>query len=79
LIENLYTFVKNIKIEMETLMIQSKSKSDTRLLSALARKLGAHVYENNGKFDETETHYASESALAKDWLTIEEDRAWVSL
>jgi hypothetical protein len=50
-----------------------------RLLSALARKMGDRVFESNGKADKTETHYASESVLAKDWLTLEEDRAWKNL
>ena len=26
--------------------------------------------------DKVETHYASESVLAKDWLTVQEDIAW---
>ena len=66
-------------MEMETLLIHSKSRSNTRLLSALARELGDSVFENIGAPDRIETHYASENALAKDWLTLEEDRAWKDL
>lgn len=29
--------------------------------------------------DQTLTHYASQKALAKDWLTDEEDKAWQNL
>jgi hypothetical protein len=64
---------------METLVIHSKSRSNVRLLSDLARKLGDHVFENTRETDKTETHYASESILAKDWLTPKEDMAWKDL
>ena len=64
---------------MDTLVIRSKSKSDARLLSVLARKLGATVLENSSKNGKISTHYASENVLAKDWLTPEEDRAWKNL
>ena len=64
---------------METIIIHSKSKSNARLLSALARKLGDKVVGHNGKDEIPETHYASESALAKDWLTDEEEKAWQDL
>jgi len=64
---------------METLVIQSKSRSNMRLLSALARKLGDNVFEHTGRPDKTETHYASENVLAKDWLTPKEDMAWKDL
>ena len=50
-----------------------------QLLSALARKLGDKVFENTTNADKIETHYASESVLAKDWLTSEEDKAWKNL
>ncbi|CAN5685332.1 hypothetical protein BH10BAC3_BH10BAC3_38770 [soil metagenome] len=29
--------------------------------------------------DKTRTHFASEKVLAKDWLTLEEDKAWQDL
>ena len=61
---------------MDTLVIHSKSRSDARLLSALARKLGATVQSNT---DKIATHHASENVLAKDWLTPEEDLAWKDL
>ena len=64
---------------METLVIHSKSKSNMRLLSTMARKLGDRVFENDGKPDKTKTHYASENVLAKDWLTPQEDNAWKDL
>ncbi len=64
---------------METLVIHSKSKSNARLLSALARKLGDKVFEGSGKADKTETHFASESALEKDWSNPQEDEAWKDL
>jgi hypothetical protein len=65
---------------MEILVIQSKSKSNARLISALARKLGAQV-EVNPKQNEDRilTHFASQSVLAKDWLTQEEDEFWKDL
>ena len=67
-------------IKMETLIIKSKSKSNTQLLSELARKLGAHVEVNNEKKDDRkQTYLAIESAWAKDWLTPEEDEAWKDL
>ncbi|MDR0295377.1 MAG: hypothetical protein LBH91_04195 [Prevotellaceae bacterium] len=62
---------------METLVIQSKSKSNARLLSALARKLGDKVEVNPPKNEAT--FLAIESAWAKDWLTPEEDEAWKDL
>ena len=65
---------------METLVIQSKSKSNARLLSALARKLGDRVELNPQKKENRELSYlAIESAWAKDWLTPEEDEAWKDL
>jgi len=64
---------------METLLIHSQSKNNVRRLSALAHKLGDRVFEHIGKTDKTEAHFASESALAKDWLTVEEDKAWRDL
>ena len=65
---------------METLIIKSKSKSNARLLSALARKLGAQVEVNNEKKeDRKQTYLPFESAWAKDWLTQEEDEAWKDL
>jgi len=60
---------------VETLVIHSKSRSNVRLLSTLARKLGDKVL----KTDRTETHFASEYVLAKNWLTPEEDKAWKDL
>ena len=65
---------------METLVIKSKSKSNVRLLSALARKLGERVEVNPQKNeDRILTHFASQSVLAKDWLTPEEDEIWKDL
>jgi len=65
---------------METLVIQSKSKSNARLLSALARKLGDQVEAlPKKKDDRMQTCLAIESAWAKDWLTPEEDEAWKDL
>ena len=65
---------------METLVIYSKSKSNMRLLSALARKLGDQVELNSKKKEDSEqTCLAFESAWAKDWLTPEEDEAWKDL
>ena len=62
---------------METLVIRSKSKSNARLLSVLARKLGDQVEVNPKKKEET--YLPIESAWAKDWLTPEEDEAWKDL
>jgi len=64
---------------METLVIHSKSKSNMRLLSTLARKLGDQVEVNPPNEDRILTHFASQSVLAKDWLTPEEDEAWKDL
>jgi hypothetical protein len=65
---------------METLVIQSKSKSNARLLSTLARKLGDRVEMNpEKKEDRIRTFLAIENAWAKDWLTPEEDEAWKDL
>ena len=65
---------------METLVIKSKSKSNARLLSALARKLGDQVETpSKKKEDKVQTYLAIESAWAKDWLTPEEDEAWKDL
>jgi hypothetical protein len=64
---------------METLVIHNRSKSNILLLSELARKLGSTVFVNTEKTDQTETHFASQSTLAKEWLTPEEDKAWQDL
>ena len=65
---------------MDTLMIRSKSKSNVRLLSALARKLGEQIEVlPQKKEDSVPTCFAIESAWAKDWLTPEEDEAWKDL
>jgi hypothetical protein len=65
---------------METLVIKSKSKSNARLLSALARKLGEQIEAfPQKKEDRAQTCLAIESAWAKDWLTPEEDEAWKDL
>jgi hypothetical protein len=62
---------------METLLIKSKSKSNARLLSAMARKLGDTVEVNpKMKDDRTPAFYPLESAFAREWLTPEEDEAW---
>jgi hypothetical protein len=61
---------------MDTLIIKSKSKSNARLLSTLARKLGEQIETIPQK---KETCLAIESAWAKDWLTPEEDEAWKDL
>jgi hypothetical protein len=65
---------------METLVISSKSKSNAQLISEFARKLEDDV-EVYFLMDEdcTLTHFASESVLAKDWRTPEEDEAWKDL
>ena len=65
---------------METFVIKSKSKSNARLLSALARKLGEQIEALPQKKDDSvQTCLAVESAWAKDWLTPEEDQAWKDL
>ena len=65
---------------METLIIKSKSKSNARLLSAIARKMGDLVELNpEKKKDNVQTGLAFESAWAKDWLTPEEEEAWKDL
>ena len=65
---------------MDTVIIKSKSKSNARLLSALARKLGDHVEVNPPRNeDRVLTHFASQNVLAKDWLTPEEDEFWKDL
>ena len=59
---------------METLIIKSKSKSNVQQLLTLAHKLGEQVEVNpEKKEDRILTHFASQSVLAKDWLTPEED------
>ena len=63
---------------METLTIHSKSKANVQLLTALASSLGDIIVENKIS-DKTETHFASETVLAKEWLTSEEDIAWKNL
>ena len=63
---------------METLVIHSRSKSNARLLSAMARKMGDMV-EINPERKKDKTFPAFESAWAKDWLTPEEDEAWKDL
>jgi gamma-glutamyl phosphate reductase len=73
------TFVRN-KNAMETLVIKSKSKSNARLLSTIARKMGDQVELNSEKKKDKGLPYlAFESAWAKDWLTPEEDEAWKDL
>ena len=65
---------------METLLIKSKSKSNARLLSTLARKLGDQIERiPQKKEDKERIFHAIESAWAKDWLTPEEDEAWKDL
>ena len=65
---------------METLIIKSKTKSNARLLSMLARQLGDQVEVNPvKKVNRIQTCHAIESAWAKDWLTPEEDEAWKDL
>jgi len=65
---------------METLVIQSKSRSNAKLLLAMARKLGDQVEVTpKKKEDRVQTYHAIESAWAKDWLTPEEDEAWKDL
>ena len=65
---------------METLLIHSKTKSNARLLSAMARKLGDQVEVTPKKKEySVKACLAIESAWAKDWLTPEEDEAWKDL
>lgn len=64
---------------MDTLVIYSKSKSNAHLIAELARKLGERVVDNTDIDRRVVTHYASETTLAKDWLTCEEDNAWKNL
>jgi len=65
---------------METLVIQSKSRSNAKLLLTMARKLGDQVEVTpKKKEDRVQTYLAIESAWAKDWLTPEEDEAWKDL
>ena len=65
---------------MDTLVIQSRTRSNARLLSTIARKLGDMVFEDSRKNrTDLSIHHASESVLAKDWLTKEEDLAWKDL
>ena len=76
---NCVTLSEN-NVIMETLIIQSKSKSNRRLLSLMARKLGDRVEEiPRKKEDSIPICLAIESAWAKDWLTPEEDEAWKDL
>ena len=65
-------------MSVSTLLIRSKSKSNLRLLSALARKLGEDIELLPPK-KEAPACLAIESAWAKDWLTPEEDEAWKDL
>ena len=61
-------------------MIRSKSKSNAKLLTALARKLGEQIEVlPQKKEDRVQPCLAIESAWAKDWLTPEEDEAWKDL
>ena len=65
---------------MNTLMIRSKSKSNSRLISSIARKLGEQVeILPQKKKHQERACLALESAWAKDWLTPEEDEAWKDL
>jgi len=73
-------FCQIIKVEMETFVITSKSKSVAQLISEFVRELGDQVEMYSlSDDDRTLTHFASESVLAKDWLTPEEDEAWKDL
>ena len=65
---------------METLVIHSRSRSNARLLSTMARKLGDQVEVTSQKKEAKAQPYLEiESAWAKDWLTPEEDEAWKDL
>jgi len=65
---------------MNTLVVNSSSRSNIRLLSALARKLGDQVEVTPQKKEtEAQSYLEIESAWAKDWLTPEEDEAWKDL
>jgi len=64
---------------METLVIQSRTKSNVRFLTTIARKLGDKVIDNTLKNDIIETHFASERILARDWLLPDEDKVWENL
>ena len=65
---------------MDTLLIRSKSRSNTRLISTIVYKLGEQVESlPKRKEDSIQTCLSIESAWAKDWLTTEEDEAWKDL
>ncbi len=73
---------------MATIKITVDNKQNARMLQKLLRsmtfvkKVESDLPIEKGpaqKTDQVQTHFASESVLAKDWLLQEEDEAWKDL
>ena len=65
---------------METLVLKSKSRKRLQLLETLAAELGViSEHKKVAKQKTSETALLSEKALAKDWLSKEEEEAWKDL
>jgi len=56
-------------------LVRQLSNKEKLRLTEVLKKETRYMQEN----DKTMTHFASEKALAKDWLLPEEDEAWKDL
>lgn len=71
--------IANINLALDfnqivNLVKQLPYKEKIRLSEVLRKET-----ERNADNDNTQTHFASEKVLAKDWLLPEEDEAWKDL
>lgn len=65
---------------METLILKSKSHKRLKLIQTLAKELGVTSERKKiSKRKPVEITLLSEKALAKDWLSKEDDKAWKDL
>jgi hypothetical protein len=65
---------------MQTINVEIVNPKARRLLRNLAEMQIIRILQPRISFpDVVETHWASESVLAKDWLTSQEDEAWKNL
>lgn len=72
-------FLENLIQSLDLFFPESQASDSSGVMLNVMVNSGGENHQIQQPTSMIETHFLSESALGKDWLSVEEDRAWQDL